>query len=157
MGPSGAGKTTVGHALAVALGWAFVEADELHSTENVEKMRRGEGLTDADRAPWLESIRRVVAQAIAQRTPTVIACSALKQSYRDIIRDGFAGVHFVYLQADAALLRERLARRTGHFAGPALIASQLATLEEPGDDALTVDASHTPEEIVTEIRRRLEL
>jgi gluconokinase len=155
MGPSGAGKTTVGRALAAALGWAFVEGDGLHSPANIEKMRRGEGLSDADREPWLQAIARLAGDALDRGVPTVIACSALKAHYRDVIRADRAGVHFVYLKAHPHLLRHRLATRAGHFAGPALVESQLATLEEPHDDAITIDAALPPEEIVTAIRRAL--
>ena len=157
MGPSGAGKTTIGRALAVALGWQFVEADDLHSPENVEKMRRGKALTDADREPWLAAVRNAIASAVERGEPTVVACSALKQSYRDLLSRGLTDVHFVYLKADRRLLEHRLATRQAHFAGPALVKSQLATLEEPTAEALTIDAANTPDEIVTAIRRALHL
>jgi carbohydrate kinase (thermoresistant glucokinase family) len=157
MGPSGAGKTTIGRALAVALGWQFVEADDLHPPANIDKMRRGQGLTDADREPWLSSVRDEARRALEQGLPTVVACSALKQHYRDQIGGDSKAVHFVYLKADPDLLRQRLAKRQAHFAGPALVASQLATLEEPHEEAVTIDAAQDVDTIVTEIRRALRL
>lgn len=158
MGPAGAGKTTVGLALARSLGWRFLDADEFHSPANVEKMRHGVGLTDADRAPWLAAMQAALQQALAGDTSVVLACSALKEQYRVALTPASAGsrVRFVYLHADEALLRERLAHRTGHYAGPQLLASQLETLEEP-PDALWVDASRPPAEIVLQIRRAFAL
>lgn len=158
MGPAGAGKTTVGVPLAKSLGWRFLDADDFHSRENVERMRRGIPLTDEDRAPWLAAIRAALAEALTKKMQVVLACSALKEEYRRALvpPNGGQVVRFVYLHADAKTLHERLAHREGHYAGPKLLASQLATLEEP-DDALWVDASRSPEEIVAEIRRALAL
>ena len=153
MGPAGAGKTTVGILLAKSLGWEFLDADQFHSAENVERMRRGIGLTDADRGPWLASMRRALEEELAQGKCAVLACSALKEEYRRALlpaNDGDA-VRIVYLHADEQLLRERLTNRHGHYAGPELLASQLQTLEEPRD-ALWVDASLPPNEIVARIR-----
>jgi gluconokinase len=155
MGASGAGKSTVGRALAVALGWDFVEADDFHPAGNVEKMRRGDELSDADRAPWLIAINAALAAADARRASVVVACSALKAQYRAMLSRGLPDVRFVYLKAGAELLRQRLATRTGHFAGPALVATQLATLQEPQDDALTIDAADPVDEIVAKIRREI--
>jgi gluconokinase len=157
MGPAGAGKTTIGTLLARSLGWAYLEADDFHSPANVEKMRHGIPLTDADRAPWLASIRDALSDAMERHEHVVLACSALKDEYRDALVPPNATrecVRFVYLHASAALLRERLAHRVGHFAGPALVDSQLKTLEEPVD-ALWVDASRPPDEIVAHIREKL--
>lgn len=158
MGPAGAGKTTVGLLLAQSLGWRFLDADDFHSAENVERMRQGIPLTDADRAPWLHAIRDALAQALARDTDVVLACSALKEQYREALLPAGAhdSVQFVYLRANEQVLRERLAHREGHYAGPALLASQLVTLEEPRD-ALWVDASRSPAEIVTRIRESLAL
>ena len=158
MGPAGAGKTTVGVALAQSLGWQFLDADDFHSAENVDRMRRGIGLTDADRAPWLRAMHDALFQAIASGTNVVLACSALKESYRQALvpENGGEYVHFVYLHASEAILRERLAHRAGHYAGPELLPSQLQTLEEP-KDALWVDASRPPSAIVADIRRGLQL
>src|SRR5690348_2500671 len=132
MGPAGAGKTTVGIALANSLGWRFRDADEFHSAENIQRMREGIGLTDAERAPWLAAIRRALEDALTHDQRVVLACSALKEEYRRSLtptNDG-ASLRFVYLRADEKLLRERLASRHGHYAGPELLASQLQTLEE---------------------------
>jgi gluconokinase len=159
MGPAGAGKTTIGTLLAHSLGWRYLEADDFHSAANVEKMRRGIPLTDADRAPWLASMRDALRTAIEREERVVLACSALKGRYRSALLPPNATreqVRFVYLRASAALLRDRLAHRVGHFAGPELVNSQLETLEEPSD-ALWVDASRSPEEIVAEIREELVL
>lgn len=158
MGPAGAGKTTVGTLLADSLGWEFLDADDFHSAANIDKMRRGVPLTDADRAPWLEAIRVRLGQALANRTNVVLACSALTERYRQALTpsDAARTLRFVYLHADEAVLRERLAHREGHYAGPALLQSQLETLEEPVD-ALWVDASCPPEQIVARIRETLGL
>lgn len=153
MGPAGAGKTTVGIPLASSLGWKFLDADDFHSAANVERMRRGIGLTDADRGPWLGAIRRALEENLARGERVVLACSALKEEYRRALTpaDDGGSVQFVYLHADEKLLRERLSNRHGHYAGPELLASQMQTLEEPRD-ALWVDASLPPGDIVTRIR-----
>ena len=157
MGVSGAGKTEVGRALADAIDWAFHDADEYHSKANIEKMHRGEGLTDADRAPWLAKLRALVTDVIASNQRVVLACSALKESYRDMLRapnTGTEETRFVYLDVPRAVLEERLRTRHGHFAPPALLESQLATLEPPSD-ALWVDGTKSPPEIVRSIRAEL--
>jgi gluconokinase len=156
MGAAGAGKTTVGRALAAELGWRFVEGDDLHPPENIERMRRGEPLADCDRAPWLAALRVTMARAADRREPLVVACSALKARYREALGAGRRGIRFVYLKADRALLQRRLEQRTGHFAVPALLASRLADLEEPDDPgAITIPAADDPEAIVHAIRREL--
>ena len=156
MGAAGAGKTTVGRALAAALRWRFVEGDEYHSVEAVAKMRGGQALTDADRRPWLAALHAVVEAAVGRREPLVVTCSALQERYREVLRGTLRGVRFVYLKADAATLRDRLASRTGHFAGPALVASQLAALEEPRD-ALMIVATRPVDSIVDTVRYELGL
>jgi gluconokinase len=140
MGAAGAGKTTLGKALAAELGWPFVEGDDYHTPEHIAQMRRGEPLTDAERAPWLELLHEVIARAIERRESLVIACSALKARYRDVLAGGLKPVRFVHLTAETAVLRERLAARQHHFAGPALLESQLASLEVPVG-VLTLDTS----------------
>lgn len=158
-GVAGAGKTTVGRPLADRLGWSFHDADDLHSVENVEKMRRGEALDDRDRAPWLAEVRELIRSLSGRGEDGVVACSALKKSYRDFLRMG-PEVRFVYLKADPPLVHERLKHRAGHFARPMLAESQFDALEEPEDqqlDALRVDAARAPEDIVEEIRTRLGL
>jgi gluconokinase len=159
MGPAGSGKTTVGSLLAHTLGWRYLEADDFHSPANIERMRHGVPLTDADRAPWLASIRNALRQTMVKGDRVVLACSALKEQYRQALvppNGTRHDVRFVYLHASAPLLRERLAHRVGHFAGPELVDSQLETLEEPRD-ALWVDASCQPEAIVARIRDQLAL
>jgi gluconokinase len=150
-GAAGAGKTTVGKAFAAALGWRFADGDDYHAPSAVAKMGSGAPLTDADRAPWLESLHRMIATALDRREHLVLACSALREGYRHTLQDDLHLVRFVYLQADESTLRRRLLERPGHFAGPALLASQLATLEEPSD-ALTIDATRAPAQIVDAIR-----
>ena len=155
MSVTGAGKTTVGQALARALGWRFVDADDLHSSANVEKMSRNEPLTDADREPWLLAVRGEIVNAQAAGEPLVVACSALKRAYRRTLSDGL-DVQFVFLKASRDALAKRLAERRGHFAGPGLLDSQLATLEEPGpDEATIVDAMLPLETVVSHIREAL--
>jgi gluconokinase len=154
LGVSGVGKTTIGRALADALHFEFFEGDDLHSVANKTKMRAGIALTDADRAPWLEAIRELIVGILARGGDAVLTCSALKRAYRDILRR--EGVVFVYLHASFDVIRDRLARRTGHFFNPDLLASQFAALEAPRD-ALVVDAERAPAEIVDDIRRRLEV
>ena len=155
MGVSGAGKTTVGKLLASELGWDFVDADDYHPPANVEKMRNGIPLTDADRAPWLETLRALIAGLIAEGNNTVLACSALKQSYREALQVA-PEVQFVYLKGTPQLLRRRLHERLGHFMTERMLDSQLAALEEP-DDALIVDVDRSPAEIVADIREKLSL
>jgi len=157
MGPAGAGKTTVGQALASALGWHFYDADDFHPPANVERMRRGVALTDVERHPWLTELRSLLARAIEDCNPVVLACSALRASYRAALMPVNAtpgAVRFVYLRATPSLLQDRLTERSGHFAPAALLDSQLATLEEPAsDEALIVDASQSPDAIVLGVRR----
>ncbi|HET7288947.1 MAG TPA: gluconokinase [Thermodesulfobacteriota bacterium] len=153
MGVSGAGKTTVGRVLARKLGWNFFDADDLHSEKNKEKLKNGIPLTDEDRLPWLGALRGLIWGLDA---PSVIACSALKKSYRDKLAGSGRDVRFVYLGGDKELIRGRLERRKGHFAGAGILESQLETLEEP-DDALREDIRHDPETIADDVIRRLKL
>jgi gluconokinase len=154
MGVSGSGKTSVGVLLASALGGDFVEGDDYHPPANVEKMRQGIPLDDADRRPWLETLAAEIGRWLEAGRTVVLACSALKRSYRAILRGGRAGVRFVHLKGNAALIRARLAQRSGHYMPASLLDSQLATLEEPLD-AIVVDIDATPEQIAAEIESAL--
>ena len=173
MGVAGAGKTTVGMELARRLGWRFYDADDFHSEANRQKMAAGIALTDLDRAPWLETIRHLIDRCVRDSTPAVIACSALKKNYRDLItrdvitrdaitRDAItpasSDIRFVFLNGPPELIARRLAARKAHFFDPALLQSQLETLEVPNDTtAITVDISLPPSEIVETLIRRLGL
>ena len=137
----GAGKTTVGAALAKRLGWRFLDADDFHNEENWAKLARGEPLRDEDRYPWLARLREEISQLLLKRESAVLACSALRQSYRDALvppQAGPAEVRFIFLRADVALTAERVGARAGHRASTKLLESQFAELEEPAD-ALRLD------------------
>jgi gluconokinase len=155
MGPAGSGKTTVGELLASQLGWEFADGDSFHSPANVKKMSRGVPLDDHDRIPWLDAIRAATEQWNTQRRNVVLACSALKKSYRERLQIN-SGVKLVYLKGTFDLLRQRLHARKGHYATEQILTSQFADLEEPAD-AITIDVARSPEEIVLEIRRQLSL
>jgi len=151
MGVSGCGKSTIGKALAQAIGGAFVDADDLHPPSNIAKMSAGIPLNDQDRAPWLELVGQNLAQ---EQGPCVAACSALKRIYRDqITKAAQMPVRFIYLHGSPELLLARMQARTDHFMPPGLLVSQLATLEAPDghENALTVDIDQTPEEILNAI------
>ena len=154
MGAAGAGKTTVGRALAKRLGWRFVDADDLHSPANVAKMTRGIPLDDADRTPWLAQVHAVMTDAADRSEDLVVACSALRERYRSDLAEGVRPLRWVFLQAPRALLHERLSLRRGHFAGPELLDAQLAALEPP-IDAMTIDAGQPVLTVVDAIWRWL--
>ena len=158
MGTAGSGKTTVGELLAARLSWQFADGDDFHPPANIEKMSRGIPLTDEDRLPWLKSIRDAVQQWEALGRNAVIACSALKRSYRDLLGIGpnATNVKLVYLKGSYDLLLERLHSRKGHYMKEQMLASQLGDLEEP-TDALTIDIANSPQQIVSEIRKQLVL
>ena len=153
MGVSGVGKTTIGRALAQDLGWRFAEGDDFHSAANIAKMHAGIPLTDEDRAPWLQSLRNAITEWLADSQNVVLACSALKASYRTVLLVG-SEVKFVYLRGSFELIARRLALRKGHYMNPDLLRSQLDTLEEP-KDTLTVDAGLPVAQVVKEIRTAL--
>jgi len=157
MGVSGSGKSTIGALLAERLGFAFEDGDRFHPAANVEKMHRGIPLGDADRLPWLAAIAAWIDAARAAGTQAVVACSALKRSYRQILIGDRPEVRLVYLKGDEALIAERMARRHGHFMPPGLLTSQFAALEEPGAEErpITVEVDGSPEEIVGEICKRI--
>jgi len=155
MGVIGSGKTTIGSLLAEQLGWEFADADDFHPPSNVEKIRRGIPLSDDDRRPWLQRLRGAINQWVTEGRDVVLACSALKRSYRQEL-DAGPDVRFVYLKGTANLIAERLRSRHGHFADEQILASQFADLEEP-EAAVTVDIESTPQQIVAEVRQRLAL
>jgi gluconokinase len=155
MGVVGAGKTTIGRLLAEQLGWEFADADDFHPATNVEKIRQGIPLSDDDRRPWLARLRAAITEWIAQRRNAVLACSALKRSYRDELASG-PEVLFVYLKGEAHLIAKRLRARAGHFAGEQILASQFADLEEP-EGAIIAEIDSTPQQIVSGIREQLGL
>jgi len=155
MGVTGSGKTTVGKLLSKDLGWRYFDADDFHPPANVEKMRSGVPLDDADRAPWLESLRKLIRNCLNQSENAVLACSALKESYRGFLLID-ENVRLIYLKGDYALIQERLSKRSGHYMDPKLLDSQFDTLEEPEGD-VEIDVSLSPDEIVKIIRSHLGL
>jgi gluconokinase len=148
MGVSGSGKTTVGTLFARKTGAIYFEGDEFHPPGNIEKMRRGIPLTDEDRVQWLRALRQIIARSLNRGAFTVIACSALKAAYREVLEGGDARVQFVHLTGPRALIEARLKARKNHFMPPTLLDSQLAVLEPPAD-ALTFSCEQSPEAIVT--------
>lgn len=154
MGVSGCGKTTVGELLAERLGYTFLDADDLHPQANIDKMSRGLPLDDADRMPWLEALAAALDVAAQSAPGAVLACSALKKSYRDILASGGRAVRFVYLEGSADLVAERLRQRQGHFMSPDLLASQFDTLEVPCG-AIKVGIDQPVDAIVEETMQRL--
>lgn len=154
MGPSAAGKSTIGALLAERLGSEFVEADDFHTQAAMEKMAAGIGLDDEERLPWIRRLVDSIDGWLADGRSVVLACSALRTEHRHMLRREPALVHFVYLRVPPAVLEERLRRRRGHPVGPSLLPSQLATLEEP-TDAIIVDGAVEPEAVLQEILRAL--
>lgn len=158
MGVAGCGKTTAADNLHHALGWPVAEADGFHPTANIEKMSRGVALTDEDRWPWLESLRDWMSERAAEGVRTIVTCSALKRSYRDLLSTADGRVFFVHLCARPEVLRDRMAHREGHFMPATLLPSQFATLEPLADDedGVTVTSQETPEKTLDAILAALE-
>ncbi len=159
MGVSGSGKSTVADALAKRLGWRYEDGDRFHPPGNVAKMSAGHPLTDEDRRPWLQAIADEIDRVCRQGERAVIACSALKRAYRDILLHGRADVRFVFLKGTQDLIAGRLAARKGHFMPPDLLASQFRTLEPPaaGEHPITVSIDAPVAAIVDDIIRQLKL
>lgn len=157
MGTAGAGKTAVGTAVAAALGVRFIEGDAFHPAANREKMAAGVPLTDDDRAGWLQALAAELRAARAAGQGVVLACSALRRTYRDVLRGGDDRVRFVFLDASRTVLEDRMAARTGHFMPVSLLDSQLATLEPPAADegALHVDATKPLGAVVADVLARV--
>jgi gluconokinase len=154
MGVAGSGKTTIGQQLAAELGWVFADADQFHPPANVTKMSAGIPLDDADRAPWLAAIRLYIDARLDRGENAVVTCSALREKHRAVLLGGDPRVKLVYLRGTRELLWQRINSRQGHFMKPAMLDSQLATLEEPGN-ALVVDIAPAPGEIIAGIRRAI--
>ncbi|MDB5581940.1 MAG: gluconate kinase [Bradyrhizobium sp.] len=159
MGVSGSGKSTIGEVLAERLGWPFEDGDRFHPASNVAKMSAGHPLTDEDRRPWLQAIADEIDRVCQTSERAVIACSALKRAYRDILVHGRDDVRIVFLDGTQGLIAGRLAARKGHFMPPGLLASQFKTLEPPGaiENSVTVSIDAPVETIVDNIVRQLRL
>lgn len=155
MGVSGCGKSTVGQALARRLGWRFLDADDYHPPANVEKMRAGQPLDDDDRRPWLDRLNALLRHSLAKGEPAVLACSALRQRYRDRLADRLDGVVFVHLAGDFDVIAARLAQRRHRYMPATLLHSQFDALEPPAD-AVTVDVALPVEAIVANVLEALE-
>ena len=157
MGVSGSGKTTIGEALAVALNAQFIDADWLHSHDNLETMAAGLPLSDEQREPWLHAVGENLREAHDDRRDLVVACSALKHKYRDILRSYVPDIYFVFLDASIELLRERVASRHHEFMPPSLLESQVSTLEPLGaeENGLREDVERVPDDIVLDVLDRL--
>lgn len=155
MGVSGSGKTAVGKALAQLLGWDFFDADDFHPPANIRKMQSGIPLNDSDRAPWLDALRDLISSSLTVNRPAVLACSALKERYRQQLVGGNDGVQIIYLKGSYELIWSRMSERKEHYMKPHMLQSQFETLEEP-TNALAVDISLSVDEIVQEIVKRLE-
>jgi gluconokinase len=159
MGVSGSGKSTIAEHLASRIGWTFEDGDQFHPASNISKMHAGQPLTDDDRWPWLRAIAAEIDRVCKAGDHVVIACSALKRAYRDILVHGRRDVRIVYLDGTQALIAERLARRTGHFMPPDLLPSQFRTLEPPGSDEnpVTVSIDASIEAVVDDIVHQLRI
>jgi gluconokinase len=150
MGVAGSGKTSVGRSLAEQLGWDFYDADHFHPPENIAKMANGIPLDDSDRVPWLASLHDLICSSLKAGRPGVLACSALKERYRQQLMDGTQGVQLIYLKGSYDLIWSRMEKRTDHYMKPQMLKSQVEALEEPAN-ALTLDISRSVEELVQEV------
>jgi len=150
MGVTGVGKTTVGQLVAERTGWTLHDADAYHSPANVEKMRAGIPLTDDDRWPWLDRLNALLREAESRGESAILACSALKQRYRDRLQRGLQSARWVYLKGDIELIRSRLHKRKGHYMNPALLQSQFDALEPPGE-ALLIDVNDEPAALAQQV------
>jgi gluconokinase len=157
MGVAGSGKSTVAAAVAEAQGWVLLEGDAFHPAANVAKMRAGVPLTDEDRWPWLRAVAERADELEGEGRSAVVACSALKRSYRDVLIGGRAGTLLMYLRGTQPVIAHRMRARKGHFMPPTLLDSQFATLEEPGaeENAIVVDIDGPPERVILEAERAL--
>ena len=155
MGVSGAGKTTIGQILSRQLGWPLFDADEFHCAASIEKMRSGIPLDDADRWPWLDRMNTTIRQKEGRGESVLLACSALKQVYRDRLSKGTTEIRWIYLKGRFDLIRDRLEARKGHYMKAGLLESQFAALEEPVD-ALSVEIDDAPNAIADSILRQLQ-
>ncbi|MGH7605123.1 MAG: gluconokinase [Gemmatimonadaceae bacterium] len=157
MGVAGSGKSLIGAALAHSLEVDFVDGDDLHSGRNIKRMAAGTPLNDKDREAWLRAIAKRIQKAKKSGTGVVVACSALKRSYREVLRSAAPDLRFIFLNGPRELIAERLANRGGHFMPPALLDSQIATLEEPSpeENAWVCDITKSPEELIADIVARI--
>lgn len=155
MGVSGTGKSTIGKLLSERTGWAFYDADDFHPPSNIAKMNHDIPLTDSDRVPWLLKLQQLIDKILDSGQHGILACSALKSQYRQILQNDRSDVIFIYLRGDYDCIQSRIQQRTGHFMSSSLLRSQFDTLEEP-ENALTIDVSDPPEAIVEEILNYLQ-
>lgn len=154
MGVSGTGKSTIGKLLSDRTGWTFYDADDFHPPANIDKMNRGIPLEDSDRICWLEELSQLIISSLNSKHQGILACSALKSRYRQILADCHPEVVFVYLRGSYDCIQSRIQQRTGHFMNSTLLQSQFDTLEEP-QDALVIDVSLTPEMIINQILKQI--
>ena len=150
MGVSGSGKTTVGKALARRLGWDFFDADDFHPAENIAKMASGIPLSDSDRAPWLAALHNLLSSTLKSNHHPVLACSALKETYRAQLLDGIDNVEIIYLKGSYELIWSRMSGRDGHYMRPEMLRSQFAVLEQP-ENVFILDVSMSPQDMVGKI------
>lgn len=157
MGVSGTGKTTLGHMLSAATGWPFLDGDDFHSAANKAKMASGMPLTDEDRAPWLGTLHEKIAEYANAGNPIILACSALREQYRDVLRGGLSPqqVQFALLEASPEMIAAHLQARHHQYMNPNLLGSQFATLEHPGDGAWDISVAGSPEESLAQLQEHL--